>query len=308
MFDAEGGGFPSADVLTLNEFKQLMATHYINVTPHVTLSKITTALYNLGFSSCPKTPMPAEVAFLKIDKGTKTFSCHRDSDQREGVELMAPEQLKPQVMPKPSYKWLEQQCTALKKQLTDLGYEDRGGVMMAPPVGKAPEYILKDLTVEQAIQAFKEGKSVTVGGKLMTSGTTVEELLDSHLTLKYKRFGRIVMTDQVTTAPAEGYSVWAAGIDGKVLRINYHETLRTEVINGLFHLTEQGAIKHAEEMARLNRDGFVEMDVEWLVTLKNAVVTLEHGLSNNAPLSPEYYSDRLGAMLKSIDEKIKEVS
>lgn len=300
----DGGCMPTnAVITTLDRLKQLMATHYINVTPSVTLSKITTALYNLGFASCPNTPMPAEVAFLKINKETKTFSCHRDSDQREGVELMAQEQLKPQAKPGPSYEWLEKQCTSLKKQLSALGYEDRGGLMMAPPLGKPPEYILNDLTPEQAIQAFRDGKSVTVAGKPMTSGTTIEELLDSRLTLKHKRFGRIVLTDQVSDAPAVGDSIWAACIDGRVLRINYHETLRDEVINGLFHLTEQGAIDHAQEMARLNRDGFVEMDVEWLVKLKNDLSTISRAIRED---NISTAANRTSTLIDEIAKKIGE--
>lgn len=300
----DGGCMPTnAVITTLDRLKQLIATHYINVTPSVTLSKITTALYNLGFASCPNTPMPAEVAFLKINKETKTFSCHRDGDQREGIELMAPEQLKPQVMPKPSYERLEKQCTSLKKQLSALGYADRGGEMMAPPLGKPPGYILNDLSPEQAIQAFKDGKSVTVAGKPMTSGTTIEELLDSRLTLKHKRFGRIVLTDQVAEDPKVGNSIWAAGIDGKVLRVNYHETLRGEVVNGLFHLTEQGAIDHAEEMARLNRDGFVEMDVEWLVKLKNELSTVLYSIEEKQLLEA---SRRMVDVTDEISKKIGE--
>ena len=204
---------------------------------------------------------------------------------------------------KPSYEWLEQQIASRTKQLLALGYEDRGGEMMAPPLGKPPEYILNDLSPEQAIQAFKDGKSVTVAGKPMTSGTTIEELLDSRLTLKHKRFGRIVLTDQVTDAPEVGGSIWAAGIDGKVLRVNYYEPLRGEVINGLFHLTEQGAIDHAEEMARLNRDGFVEMDVEWLVKLKNEISTVLYSIEEKQLLEA---SRRMVDVTDEISKKIGE--
>lgn len=306
------------EVLTFEQFKKLieetqMRIIFVELLRGETSEKVLEVMTGLGFAKAPERGLLEFGEYVEIDTERKQFSYRRDGGAiPENAKITTLDELRtvlPTVRPGPSYEWLEQQCTALKKQLNGLGYEDRGGVMMVPPVGKTPEYILKDLTVEQAIQAFKEGKSVTVAGKLMTSGTTVEELLDSHLTLKHKRFGRIVMKDQVTSEPDAGALVYRAlAFSNDAALVTYSSDMRTFLGSGTLHYTEQGAIDHAEEMARLNRDGFVEMDVDWLVKLKNAVATLEHGLSNNAPLSPEYYSDRLGAMFKSIDEKIKEVS
>lgn len=282
-----------------------MTTYFINTNATDTATKVSEFLKSIGFTFLVEAKQDARVPCVKIDVAKKLY---RFLEFKCGPVkgLMSFDELKQRLASptlKPSYEWLEKQCTTLKKQLSALGYEDHGGGMMAPPLGKPPEYILNDLSPEQAIQAFKDGKSVTVAGKPMTSGTTIEELLDSRLTLKHKRFGRIVLTDQITDAPEVGSSIWAAGIDGKALRVNYHETLRGEVINGLFHLTEQGAIDHVEEMARLNRDGFVEMDVDWLVKLKNELSTVLYSIEEKQLLEA---SRRIVDVMDEIFKKIGE--
>lgn len=173
--------------------------------------------------------------------------------------------------------------------------------MMVPPLGKTPEYVLNDLSPEQATQAFKDGKSVTVAGEPMTSGTTIEELLDSRLTLKHKRFGRIVLTDQITAPPKNGTTVFISNSWGSFSNVIY-ETGRLGALEaGAMHYTEHGAIDHAQEMARLNRDGFVEIDVDWLVKLKNELSTISHAIGE------EHFStaaNKVSTLIEGVSKKI----
>ena len=119
-------------------------------------------------------------------------------------------------------------------------------------------------------------------------------------TLNHKRFGRIVLTDQVTGAPPKGILVYFSLLDGSTNTTAYHDHLETALINGALHYTEQGAIDHAQEMARLNRDGFVEMDVEWLVKLKNDLSTISHAMDSKSPTAYE----RIDALIDEISKKI----
>ena len=110
-----------------------------------TPEKVHDVMSGLGFS---KDPMPGLLEFgeyVEVDMERKQFSYRRDGGHiPTNAEITTLDGLlqraisKPQVMPKPSYEWLEKQCTSLKKQLSALGYEDRGGEMMAPPLGKPP--------------------------------------------------------------------------------------------------------------------------------------------------------------------------
>lgn len=280
-----------------------MTTYFINANERDTSAKISSFLLSVGYEG-PEVYYGVPVHCIKIDSQSRTYG-FLGAPVPPSKDLVTFEQLKQRLaaqMPKPSYEWLEKQCTTLKKQLSALGYEDRGGEMMAPPLGKTPEYVLNDLSPEQAIQAFKEGKSVTVAGKPMTSGTTVEELLDSRLTLNHKRFGRIILTDQVTAAPEVGTPVFISNSGGSFSNVIY-ETGRLGALEaGAMHYTEQGAIDHAEEMARLNRDGFVEMDVEWLVKLKNELSTILHAMDAKSPTANE----RIDALIDEISKKIGE--
>lgn len=270
-----------------------------------TAEKVLDVMTGLGFSKDPRDFLLEFGEYVRVDMDRKQFLYRRDARSIPlDAEITTLDELLQRAIPKPikpgpSYEWLEKQCTTLKKQLSALGYEDRGEGMMAPPIGKTPEYILNDLTPEQAIQAFKDGKSVTVAGKPMTSGTTVEELLDSRLTLKHKRFGRIVLTDQVTAPPKNGTTVFISNSGGSFSNVIY-ETGRLGALEaGCLHYTEQGAIDHAEEMVRLNRDGFVEMDVEWLVKLK----TISHAIGE------EHFStaaNKVATLIEEVSKKMGE--
>lgn len=280
-----------------------MTTYFINTNANDTVAKISEFLKSIGFTFLVEVQTSARVPCVKIDTSKKLYR-FQEWGCAPCEELVSLDQLKRLLhaqMPKPSYEWVERQLASRTKQLLALGYEYRGGEMMAPPLGKPPEYILNDLTPEQAIQAFKDGKSVIVAGKPMTSGTTVEELLDSRLTLKHKRFGRIVLTDQVTTELDAGEEVFYAYADGSSRKANFSAHM-WGIGEGILHLTEQGAIDHAEEMARLNRDGFVEMDVEWLVKLKNELSTISHAMDAKSPTAYE----RIDALIDEVSKKIGE--
>ena len=192
-----------------------------------TAEKVLDVMTGLGFS---KDPLPGLFEFgeyVEVDTERKRFSYRKDGGSIPlDAEITTLDGLKHHLAPPapgPSYEWIKKQLEGRTKQLLALGYTERHGEMMAPPLGKPPEYILNDLTPEQAIQAFKDGKSVTVAGKPMTSGTTVEELLDSRLTLKHKRFGRIVLTDQVTDAPEVGTPVFISNSGGSFSNVIYEQ-------------------------------------------------------------------------------------
>lgn len=277
-----------------------MTIYFINANERDTPAKISSFLLSVGYEG-PEGYYGVPVHCIKIDSQSRTYGflgapvppCKNLTNLEGFRGTFAP-------TPKPSYEWLEKQLDGRTKQLLALGYEDRGGEMMAPPIGKTPEYVLNDLSPEQAIQAFKDGKSVTVAGKPMTSGTTVEELLDSQPTLKHKRFGRIVLTDQVTTDPEVGAEVFYAYADGSSRKANFSAHM-WGIGEGILHLTEQGAIDHAEEMARLNRDGFVEMDVEALTRIKDS---LKETLT---PLTPEDPPKPFGWTSRRVKDAVEEI-
>ena len=282
-----------------------MTTYFINTNANDTVAKISEFLKSIGFTFLVEVQTSARVPCVKIDTSKKLYR-FQEWGCAPCEELVSLDQLKQPLyaqMPKPSYGWVERQLASRTKQLLALGYTERHGEMMAPPLGKPPEYVLNDLSPEQAVQAFKEGKSVTVAGKPMTSGTTIEELLDSRLTLKHKRFGRIVLTDQVTDAPEVGTPVFISNSGGSFSNVIY-ETGRLGALEaGVMHYTEQGAIDHAAEMARLNRDGFVEMDVEWLVKLKNELSTISHAIGE------EHFStaaNKVSTLIEGVSKKIGE--
>ena len=116
-------------------------------------------------------------------------------------------------------------------------------------------------------------------------------------TLNHKRFGRIVLTDQITAPPKNGTTVFISNSEGSFSNVIYERGRLGALEAGVMHYTEQGAIDHAQEMARLNRDGFVEMDVEWMVELKNELSTISHAMDAN---------ERIDALIDEISKKIGE--
>lgn len=99
--------------------------------------KVAEYLRDNGIQSDGKPPFMSKL--ICVDITNKTVSSIHETDQ----PLTTLAELKEIMRP-----WLEKQLAARTKQLTQLGYCDRGGEYMAPPLGKTPDYILEEMDMK----------------------------------------------------------------------------------------------------------------------------------------------------------------
>lgn len=111
--------------------------------------KIATYLESLGFQH-DGSPMYFSGVVL-VDTDRMTVGSCPTSDH----PLTTLDELK-EIMHRP---WLEKQLVARTLQLSKLGYQDRGGVYMAPPFGKTPDYILEEMEQMKSTHYIKIGES-----------------------------------------------------------------------------------------------------------------------------------------------------